>query len=39
MGEEELKTHHVDPETNINYPVMAQPGIKYVEQATLADIS
>lgn len=35
---EALPTHHVDPATNINYPVMPDTGIKYVEQSVVADI-
>lgn len=35
---EALPTHHVDPETNVNYPVMPDTGIKYVQQAVIGDI-
>ena len=30
---------HVDPTANINYPNMPATGVKYVEQATLADLA
>lgn len=38
-SEEELMVRHVDPTANINYPNMPATGVKYVEQATLADLA